>query len=63
MKPFEGLIECRLNFQIVPSYIFIIFTISTFNRIYYNMTKEQITFCVVSGMRTPDAYRRHAAEE
>ena len=45
MKLFVGLIEWRLNFQIVPSYIFIIFTISTFNRIYYNMTKEQITFC------------------
>ena len=37
--------ERRPNFQIVPSYIFIIFTILIFNRIYYNMTKEQITFC------------------
>ena len=45
MKLFEGLMERRPNFQIVPSYIFIIFTILIFNRIYYNMTKEHITFC------------------
>ena len=45
MKLFEGLVERRPNFKIVPSYIFIVFTILIFNRIYYNMTKEQITFC------------------
>ena len=45
MKLLEGLMERRPNFQIVPSYIFIISKISIFNRIYYNMTKEQITFC------------------
>ena len=45
MKLLEGLMERRPNFRIVPSYIFIISTISIFNRIYYNMTKEQITLC------------------
>ena len=49
MKPFEGLIECILNIQIVPSYIFIIFTTSIFNCMYaienYIMTTKEIVLC------------------
>ena len=49
MKLFVGLIEWRLNFQIVPSYIFIIFTTSIFNCIYaienYIMTTKEIVLC------------------